>query len=230
VRDTKLILIDGLPGSGKTTTARFLTDTLARRGVAVRCLLETELDHPLNVGGSLHPAGRTTGAELFARYTARSYTDESLRRWQAFVATAERGNTVQVTESYPYQNAVRILLQMDAEVDQIRAYAATVEQIGEPLRPVLVYLERRDTAGALRAIAEQRGTDWTAYVAELLADSPYARRRELRGIDAAVAFISAYKALVDEVRSVSRMPALVLEDCEGQWEACRRRILGFLAV
>jgi nucleoside-triphosphatase THEP1 len=230
VRDTKLILIDGLPGSGKSTTARFLGDTLARRGVAVRCFLETAPDHPLNVGGSLHPAGGTTGAELFAHYTPGSYIDESVGRWRAFVEAAERANAVHVAESYPYQNAVRVLLQMDAELDRMRTYAAEVEQIVEPLRPVLIFLERRDTAGALRAIAEQRGTDWTAYLAELLSAAPYSQQRGLRGSDAAVAFISAYKALVDELRSVSRMPALVLEDCGGQWEACHRRILEFLAV
>ncbi|MCL4544720.1 MAG: hypothetical protein M1118_09020 [Chloroflexi bacterium] len=230
MRDTKLILIEGLPGSGKTTTAGVLAATLAQRGLAVSCFLEAQPDHPLNVGGSLHPAGRTTGAQLFASYTAESYTDESLRRWRAFVATAERGDAVQIAESYPYQNSVRILLQMDAEVDRIRAYAAAVEQTMLPLRPALVYFERRDSAGALRTIAEQRGAEWSAYVAELVTGSPYARRRELRGIDAVLAFMSAYKALVDELRDASQLPRLVLDDCPGRWKACHRQILAFLDV
>ena len=230
MRDTKLILIDGLPGSGKTTTAAVLAAALAQRGRAVSCFLETQPDHPLNVGGSLHPAGQTTGTQLFASYTAESYTDESLRRWRAFVAGAELADAVQIAESYPYQNSVRILLQMDAEVDRIRAYAAAVEQTMLPLRPVLVYLERRDSAGALRAIAEQRGADWAAYVTELVTDSPYARRRALQGTDAVLAFLNAYQALVDELRAASQLPQLVLDDCPGRWKACQRQLLTFLDV
>jgi broad-specificity NMP kinase len=66
--------------------------------------------------------------------------------------------------------------------------------------------------------------------ARLLADSPYARRRNLRGMDGALTFIGDYRTLVDELRSVSRLHALVLETCEGQWDVCQRQILDFLGV
>jgi len=146
------------------------------------------------------------------------------------VSTAERGDAVQIAESYPYQNPVRVLLQMDAEVDRIRAYAAAVEQIAAPLQPVMVYLEAGDTAGALHAIAEQRSPEWTAYAIERSADCPYAQRRELRGIDAVLALMGAYRTLMDELRHASRLPALVLKDCGDRWEACHRQILKFLAA
>lgn len=43
---TKLILIEGLPGSGKTTTAQFVADWLERQGVETAVFLEGNLDHP----------------------------------------------------------------------------------------------------------------------------------------------------------------------------------------
>jgi hypothetical protein len=230
MRDTKLVFIEGLPGSGKTTTAGILAAALAERGTAVSCFLEDQTGHPLNVGGALHPAGRTTGAALFARYTPEAYVDESLQRWRAYVTAAEAGDTVQILESYPYQNSVRILLQMDDALDRIRAYASAVEELVLPLRPVLVYLERRDQAGALQAIAEQRGADWTAYATELITDSPVGRRRGLRGIAGALALMGDYQALVDELLGSSRLPKLILLDCAGRWDECHRRILEFLEV
>jgi len=62
----------------------------------------------------------------------------------------------------------------------------------------------------------------------LLADSPYARRRELRRMAAATAFMHDYTVLADELRSASLLPALVLRSCEGRWEACRRWMLALL--
>jgi hypothetical protein len=43
---TRLILVEGVPGSGKTTTAQFVRDWLARRAFRPRLYLEGDLDHP----------------------------------------------------------------------------------------------------------------------------------------------------------------------------------------
>lgn len=42
----KLILIEGIPGSGKTTTAHFVAEWLRQRGVETALFLEGNLDHP----------------------------------------------------------------------------------------------------------------------------------------------------------------------------------------
>ncbi|TAK20158.1 MAG: hypothetical protein EPO26_18860 [Chloroflexota bacterium] len=230
MRDTRLVFIDGIPGSGKTTTARSVDAVLAQRSVEVRCFLEEHPDHPLHVGGPLHPSGRTTGAAFFGRYTVDSFVDESLRRWRTFVNAAERADAVHVVESYPYQSAARVLLQMDASTDRIREYAAAVEQIVNVLRPVVIYFDRRDVAGALRAISEQRGPEWTTYAVQLVTDCPYGRRRELHDLEGALVFMSAYKAVMDDLLGDSRLLAQKLGDCAGRWEACYQQIWAFLEI
>lgn len=233
VRDTRLILIDGLPGSGKTTTATILTARLREAGIAVACLLEIAedgRDHPLNVGGALHPAGRTTGAQLFSRYSVEAYVAESLRRWRAFVDAAARADALQIVESYPYQNSVRVLLQMDAEADTIRSYAAAVEQVILPLHPVLIFFKQQDVVAATRAIAGQRGPEWTAYIADLVAGSPYARRLGLRGFEGVLAVMATYKEVLDGLRRESQLPTLALEGCDGRWDACHQQIAAFLQL
>lgn len=44
--ECKLILIEGVPGAGKTTTAQLVRDWLASRGAQPRLHLEGDLDHP----------------------------------------------------------------------------------------------------------------------------------------------------------------------------------------
>jgi hypothetical protein len=230
MRPTRLIFIEGLPGSGKSTTGRNLTAWLVRAGVAAHYFPEVEHDHPLNVGGELHPAGMTLGAALFARYNVGTYMAESLQRWQRFVALASGDQATSVVESYPYQNAVRVLLQMDASPDRIEQYVAEVEEIVQPLAPVLIYLDRTDSQQAIQATSQERGEAWTSYAIQLITDCPYARRRGLVGESGVMALVTAYETLVRDLLAMSRLPRLTLIDCIGRWPACYQQIGDFLKL
>ena len=59
---TRFIFVEGIMGSGKTTTACFLTEHLRQHGIAARFMLEGPTldapEHPLRVATELpHPNG-----------------------------------------------------------------------------------------------------------------------------------------------------------------------------
>ena len=233
MRDTQLIMVEGLPGLGKTTTASWLAARLRAEHLPVRLYLESQPEHPINVGGDLHPAGDVTGETYFQRYRPASFIQESLQRWQAFVDDAMQTDAISVLDSYPFQNSIRILLQMDAALDDMRAYAAQVEALVMPLRPALIYLSHRDVAHSVQHFSEigaQRGEAWMDYVARLIAHCPYGEARHLEGDNGVLAFIRDYKQLTDALLRESRLPRIVLVDCSGAWDACYRQIETFLEV
>lgn len=51
IMNSKLILVEGLPGSGKSTTARLLQEILAEQNVKAELYLEGNLDHPADYEG-----------------------------------------------------------------------------------------------------------------------------------------------------------------------------------
>jgi hypothetical protein len=225
---TKMIFVDGLPGSGKSTTAEYVASELEQRGVPCRLLRERETDHPLNVGGDLHPSGSTTGARIFAAYTIGSFVEESLARWDAFVAEVMGSERVNILDSYPFQNSVRVLSQMDADPVSVAAYQSCVEKSAVGLAPVLIYLDPGDAERTIRAIAEQRGPAWTDYAIAVVTECPYASSRGLQGMDGAVAIIQAYKHLLDESVARFPFPKLVLSACHRRWQDCHAKIREFL--
>jgi hypothetical protein len=233
MRETKLIFVEGLPGSGKTTTASWLASRLQSERLMVNLFLEHQPGHPLNVGGHLHPSGSTTGEAFFLRYTSASFVQESLQRWQAFVRAAVQAEAISVLDSYPFQNTVRVLLQLNATPDGMREYAGQVEALVMPLQPVLMYFNHRDLRHAfhhLSTISAQRGKAWTDYMVELVTHCPYAMARHLEGFSGALAVIRDYKLLTDSVVRQSRVPRIVLEDCARDWEGCYQQIEAFLGL
>jgi hypothetical protein len=225
---TRIIFVDGLPGSGKSATAGYVGRELERRGISCRLLRERELDHPLNVGSELHPSGSTTGAQMFATYTVNSFVDESVARWNVFVAEAKGAQFVNVLDSYPFQNSVRVLLRLDADPVLLSTYQTRVEEKAAELGPVLIYLDAGDAERAVRGIAEQRGPAWTDYMIAVVTDCPYATARHLQGMSGVIAIMQAYKQLLD--KSVARFPfpKLVLSNCHRHWQDCHAKILEFL--
>lgn len=68
---TKLILVEGLPGSGKTTTAVFIANWLQVRGVDTAVFLEGDLNHPADFE-SVAYLDRQEYVELLAQFPAEA--------------------------------------------------------------------------------------------------------------------------------------------------------------
>jgi hypothetical protein len=150
-----------------------------------------------------------------------------------FVRDALQTEAISVLDSYPFQNTVRVLLQLNATPDCMQEYASQVEALVMPLQPVLIYFNHRDLIHAshnLSDISAQRGKAWTEYVVELVTHCPYAMARHLEGFSGAVAVISDYKQLTDSLLRQSHLPRIVLEDCAGGWEGCYQQIGAFLGL
>ena len=153
-------------------------------------------------------------------------SDTTLNPGGVRIGTAE---IYRVVEALPWQNAARVLFQMDAPMDRILRYAAAVEDLLAPLRPALVYLERRDAAATFRSTAAERGAAWTAPTVAIITDAPHARRHGLRGVRGALRWIAMYKEFLDAMRAASRLPTLVLDD-GAPWDARYAAIRVFLGV
>lgn len=65
LNNKKLIIIDGMPGSGKTTCATMLSDQLSAWNVTNRCILELEDNHPLFIQGKFSSFEDEAQADLF---------------------------------------------------------------------------------------------------------------------------------------------------------------------
>jgi len=83
---------------------------------------------------------------------------------------------------------------------------------------------------ALAAITATRGAAWTAYAIEVITNCPYAHRRQLAGASGALAMLSAYADLVDQLLGDSSLPRLELDTANGTWPSRYHRLDEFLSL
>jgi hypothetical protein len=199
----RIVFIEGLPGSGKTTAATTIGHRLPRS----RVFLESHAGHPLLVG--LPDEKGAAFADIHEIYSAETFAAAALVKLEVFLASTERG-TPYIFESHPIQSTVRVLLQLDAaEVMVLKFWSELQDQLGSA-ELQLVYFQENDPQQALTDIMRARGPAWERYVVNAFNRYPWMKARGLSGVDGMLEMIGQYSALTDRLVALWRFPVLRL--------------------
>ncbi len=225
---TRFVFVEGIIGSGKTTTAEFLTDRLRQASIPARFLAEgptvDEPEHPLRVATTLpHPSA------VWRDVTVEEYIELSLGKWRAFASEAKEAATVTVCDGLLFHGNMTDLMLMDAGPPVLHGYVERVVESVRALDPVIVYLRREDVARALRRVCDERGAGWEEYQVGWKVGSPFGARRGLRGFDGLAEFYSEYARTCDGIFAGLALPKLAIRN-DGDWQTYYRDIIAFLGL
>ncbi len=204
--DRRLLLIEGIPGSGKTTAARRIAEQLAARGIPARWHLEESRSHPV--------------APRDLRRTAREpgFGPRLLDSWRRFAASAPEGE-VTILEGTLFQSGVRFLYANDAPVSEIRAFVEGLVPVLSPLEPLLMLLR---PAEPLRHQSDfvfpTRGARWVEKVSRYTAETPVGRRNQWIGRRGMAHFWCDYWARCMDLARSLPWPRLDVSVREGDWD------------
>ncbi len=199
---TRVILIEGLPGSGKTSLAEWLSVRIEDEGVSASWIPELQRDHPVIDRRTMRTA------------KTRGYADRCVKRWEAFAKTAQALGKpgVVILEGCLFQSTVRFLIEYERPDHEINAYLPRVEGCLAPLRPHLIYLTQTDVAAYLKGeIVRRKGEEIVSRIATYSATTPFSVGRGLRGSAALVSLYTSYRRVCDGLVRRSRLPLLEVD-------------------
>lgn len=225
MRDTQLILVEGVMGSGKSTISKLIAQRLREQGCKARHVPEGLWDHPTSVTlASPH------WHAIWNEHTPATLILQSQRKWQAFVAATLPLHTVHVFDGQFFHGDLTSLLLINASRPQMTNYIDSLAAISQSLQPRLIYLYQADVKGGLERTGALRGEVWVRRQVEWKVASPYCVGRNYTGISGWLQLYHDYRQLTHDLYARLTLPKLAIETSGGAWEEYQQQICTFLDV
>jgi hypothetical protein len=197
VIDTRLILLEGISGSGKSTIGQHLYRIMHLNVYPVEFYHEFYRPHPI------------LGVESEAIV---DWIHLSLARWRKFVHDWLKRDDIAIVDGAFFQCGIGELLERDTDDQTMTNYGREVVSLIKPLQPVLIHLYQEDIAAALKRVTVERPRRWKNRVAELFTNSVYGRNRSLEGFDLYLDYNKSLRRLSDDLFSSSNISKLAVEN------------------
>jgi hypothetical protein len=221
---TRLILCDGLPGSGKTTTTQQLWMHLDGLGRRARWWFEHQLHHPV-LGYA-----KARDALLAGPDAVRSAMAAAHEGWAGLAARGESPEDTVLLESTLFQTTLGTQLLADWSRTEILAHFERTAALLAPVEPQLIHLRAPDVARALRTTCDRRGPWFLDFLQTELAATPRGRRVGRADFAALLDYFNERHELSDELCRRFPGPVLVHDNSDADWERQRRAITDWLRL
>lgn len=221
--DTRLILITGMSGAGKSTTSQKLARQLRLNGIRCHWLHEEIRNHPIRLGE--FTLGRLETEEDYRRNIEDMY-----RRWERMQKRILRSKSVYIMEGVLTDNILRYFYEGDYPAEKIMAYYEELFRQLAPVRPVVVHLYRPDVRATLESLYPQRGEWWKKLILSGINNQRYLSNRGLSGDEGVYRMWEDYQALSDAAIQAYPGPQIKVDTSAGQWDRTMENVTAFLGL
>jgi hypothetical protein len=212
--NTKLILIEGLPGSGKSTSTEHLGTILQQKGITCRSFQEDDDPHPVNC----------------LDYEIKGLTERMVPLWTNFVQHALQEPIVTIIESRLWQNTALFMYMSEVDPEEIVRFSQQVGLALAPLSPRLVYLDQDDTEIALQRMYAGRGEKWMEWALGATTTYPWFTSRGLKDFAGWVLFFKEWQSVVERLYIDWPYPKVKILNPHEDWARAYDQMALFLQV
>lgn len=213
----KLIFVDGIMGSGKSTTATFVANCLEQKSISARVIGEGDEGHPIQM----------KDPEEYE--SIQGWMAERLMKWAALKASILQSGEVFVLDGQLFHECVDALFYFDVPEMEIKTFVSQVMDVIQAVNPALIYLYQGDVRAALRRTCDERGAWWENWQIDWkVHNRPYGQARGLKGFEGFVQLYINYRQMTDRLFDGLDIEKLAIESGAGDWVGYNKKIKNFL--
>lgn len=211
--DTKLILIEGIPGAGKTTTTEHLGTYLKKRGCKCKWYLENDDPHPI----------------ACREMKLMDLAEKLPLQWIAFTKQALQENATTIIESRLWQNTALFMFMDEYPLSEIvRVHQSVCKEL-KPLAPVLIYLHQDDIEMAINRLLALRSKSTIEKDLEDTSHYNWFRRRGFQTIEGWVHFFREWQKVAERLYVDWPYGKIKINNPHDDWEKAYWKMYGFLS-
>ncbi|WP_336784677.1 hypothetical protein [Paenibacillus sp. MMO-177] len=211
----KLIMVEGIPGSGKSSTARFIALQLERNGYPVELYHESTVPHPILLDEDLYDLDR-----WLAAYRSK---------WNSFLAANAAKESVIVMESVLFQAPIIQMLHMDIDSTVIIRFIEELMVTLSRFDCGFVYLYQKDpSVGINRMLTDRGGESWLRNTYDKFKHLPYYKNRNHTGKELHLQFLHEYSQIAQQIFNKMKLKSMGVDNTNWDWDQDYRTIMDFL--
>jgi DNA polymerase III delta prime subunit len=229
--EAKLLLIEGPPGSGKSTTSYKLAGEIANSGIACQPFLEWDADNPIAIGDDLH-LDQVTATSLARQGSV-------LRQWQQFAQARQSEPIVNIIESRFWQTSEMLMYAAGLSQEGVLESNQRVIEAIRGLNPVLIYfkIEPLDSFTKRMILGKEAewqraqfpGT-WSQHVFEAFNAQKWFAERRLSGLEGMLKFLDEWACVVEKLYDNLPFPKMKILNPHQDWNRTMQHIRVFLEM
>jgi hypothetical protein len=215
---TKLVLVEGVTFTGKSTLSEYIASQLRLNGHAAEWVSEGLM------------WDKYFPRILAALDQTQPISDEVLwEDWSGFVQAVKDAPEIFVVDAALSFAAVYPLQAEDRPQAAILAMLARIEELCAPLHPRVIHL-MGDQEQLARASIVERGERWEKQLVDQAEAAPYQKARGRSGVEGAISFLQEEQELMHVVLEAGGWQTLTLDVTSGDRETNRLAVLSFLGI
>ena len=208
----KLILIEGLPGAGKSTTCGHLGSYLQDQEITCNWYLETDKEHPLD----------------FSKLKLKELSGQLPPLWKSFVELILSKEIVAVVESRLWQNTALFMFMSAYPIEAIVEIHRLVWRELADVDPSLIYLYQADVEKAMKRLYHERDREIVAKDIKFTSQYPWFKKRGLNDLDGWIKFFTEWQEVAEILYKDFPYRKVIIENPYEDWNQSYQQMIEFL--
>jgi adenylate kinase family enzyme len=270
---TKLILVEGLPGSGKSTTAQLVYDILKNKGIDTVRYQEGYYNHPADFDGvayfnseeftvleqihykrkdeldkikvkyhkgylipykkAIEEHQMSFHEELFEDITNKDiyelpielHMELILSRWSEFASNHIIEDTVIIFECCFIQNPVTVsIIRNNSPKEVTLKYIKNLEEITQPLKPILIYVEQENVDKSFRKAVSERTEEWFNGFIDYYMNQGFGMHNKLKGLEGTIEVLKERSSLERDIFDVLKLDKYKIDNSRFDLSSLKKKI------